>query len=57
MPIKKPTGADIYEFRKTFPASSWSDVSEKYGEPLSTLKKENNGIDENIVFRLLEKDA
>lgn len=39
MASNKPTGEDIYEFRKEDPNLSWAEVGEHYGEPASTLRK------------------
>lgn len=39
MSSNKPTGEDIYEFRKEDPNLSWADIGKLYGEPGSTLRK------------------
>lgn len=36
---KKPSGADIYEFRKSNPKLSWKDVVEHFGENYEALRK------------------
>jgi hypothetical protein len=39
MPLKKPTGEEIYEFRKKNPSFSWVDVSKHYEISSSAAKK------------------
>ena len=39
MPLKKPTGEEIYEFRKKNSKFTWLDVSKHYGETTSILTK------------------
>lgn len=38
MPLKQPTGAEVYEFKKSNPSLSWPDLSEHYGISVSTLR-------------------
>jgi hypothetical protein len=39
MPLKKPTGEEIYEFRKKDLSLTWAEVGEFYAEPPATLRK------------------
>ena len=53
MPLKKPTGEEIYEFRKKDSTLSWFDVAQFYGEPAGTLRKrEQRYRKENDILAL-----
>ena len=38
MPLTKPTGSEVYEFKKNNPNLSWPDIEEHYGEKLEALR-------------------
>lgn len=38
MPPNKPTGSDVYEFKKKNPELTWTDVGKHYGENAETLR-------------------